>query len=286
MDNRQNTLDYGSEEVFVPSSFNKVNTHPRDGYIHFFPDHHIYIFDNQRLIPVSTVISSWFTSFDAEMAAERKATHDHPKEQYIEEWACNGCRARHIGTFLHSQIEQMLLGEEPGYNSRFEYRAHYVDVCEEVSIAREMDMFRHFLDEWKPEPYRTEWRIFDEEHGLAGTIDFVARDDEGNFVMFDWKRSNKIVTDEPYGGIRKHMFNDYGRRAFGALSHLHDTPYTHYCLQQNLYRYMLRRHYDIEVERMYLVVLHSSNRTYHCVEVSPLDNEVEIILSQLEKASL
>lgn len=281
MDNRHTTLDYGCEEVIVPSSFNRENTHPRDSHIHFYPDHHIYTFNNQQLIPVSTVIGSWFSAFDAEMAAERKATREHPKEQYIEEWACNGCRARHIGTFMHSQIEHTLLGDETCFESRFEYHGQYVNVDEEVSIAREMEMFKRYLEEWNPKPYRTEWRICDEEHSLAGTIDFLTRDEEGHFVMFDWKRSNKIVTDEPYGGTRLHMFSEYGRHAFGALSHLHDTSYTHYCLQQNLYRYMLRRHYDIDVERMYLVVLHSSNRTYHCVEVPPLDHEVEIILSRL-----
>lgn len=282
MDNRQDTLDFGSEEVIVPSSFNKEHTHPRDSHIHFYPDHHIYTFDDQQLTPVSSVIGSWFSAFDAQTAAERKATPSHPKEQYIEEWACNGCRARLIGTLMHSEIERTLLGGEPALEHNFQYHGNYVNVDESVTIAREMEMFKRYLDEWKPIPYRTEWRICDEEHGLAGTIDFLTRDAEGHFVMFDWKRSTKVVSDEPYGGTRLHMFSEYGRHAFGALSHLHDTSYTHYCLQQNLYRYMLRKHYDIEVERMYLVVLHCNNRTYHCVEVPPLDNEVEIILSRLK----
>ena len=273
--------DFGKEEIIIPTSFNLAHAHERDSHIHFYPDGHIYTYDQQRLTPVSTVISTWFSAFNAELAAERKATPQHSKEQYIEEWACNGAKARHIGTFMHSQIERSLLGETPEACCSFEFHGNYVNTTETIRIDTELTMFQHYLQACNPIPYRTEWRIFDEEHSLAGTIDFLARDAEGHFVMYDWKRSNKIVTDEPMGGTRLHIYNEYGRRAYSELSHLHDTSYTHYCLQQNLYRYMLKQHYGIDVEKMFLVVLHPCNKDFHCVEVPVLDNEVAIILSHL-----
>lgn len=275
-------MDYGKEEIIQHTSFNLANTHDRDSHIHFYPEKHIYTFDTLQLTPVSTVISQWFSKFDANMAAERKATPSHPKEQLIEEWDCNGTRARFTGTLMHSQIEQSLLGKIPKECDSFSYHGNYMNVEETICISKELQQFRQFINEQHPIPYRTEWHICDEEHRLAGTIDFLTLNANGQFIMFDWKRSNKIISEDNLGGYKLHSTNNYGRRAFNELSHLYDTSYTHYCLQQNLYRYMLHKHYDIEVEKMYLVILHKANKTYHCVEVPPLDEEITIILSHLD----
>ena len=39
--------------------------------------------------------------------------------------------------------------------------------------------------------FRTEWTIYGEEERLAGSIDFVAEDKQGNLVLFDWQRSKE-----------------------------------------------------------------------------------------------
>lgn len=275
-----NDANYGAEELTNPQSFNLTNTHPRDSRLKFYPEQHVYTFDDVKAEPVSTVIASWFPAFDAEANAERKATDSHPKQQYIEEWGSNGTRARAIGTFMHDQIERSLLDKPTTDTFHFDYHGQYVNIDEDINIRHEVSLFHSFLQEWNPISYRTEWRICDEEHHIAGTIDYLTRDAEGNFVMFDWKRSNKIgiETGDTFQVVRQ---CDYHRHAYGLLSHLDDTPFNHYCLQQNLYRYMLRRHYDIDLAKMYLVVLHPDNITYHCVEVPPMDAEVNTILSRL-----
>ena len=71
------------------------------------------------------------------------------------------------------------------------------------------------------------------------------------FDIYDWKRSKKIVN--PYNGelIEK---DTWGNRAIGILDHLDDTSYNRYKLQQNLYKYILEKRYDIEIKNMYLIV--------------------------------
>lgn len=272
--------NYGKEEIIEPTSFNLTNTHPRDQRLKFYPEQHVYTFDDAPATPVSTVIASWFPTFDAETNAGRKGTPSHPKEQYLEEWGSNGIRARAIGTYMHDQIERTLLQKPTGDTCHFAYHGQYVNVDEDINIRHELSLFHNFMNEWSPIPYRTEWRICDEEHHVAGTIDFLTRNAEGQYIMFDWKRSNKIGV-ETCDGFQVVSRCDYHRHAYGLLSHLDDTPYHHYCLQQNLYRYMLRRHYGIELTAMYLVVLHPDNATFHCVEVPPMEPEVNIILNRL-----
>lgn len=271
--------DLGQEEVPVLTSFNLTHCHERDCHVHFYPDSHTYTFDDTPADAVSTIIATWFPTFDAERNAERKATPDHPKQQYLEEWASRGGEARAVGTYMHAQIEQSLLGQPVGETCLYSYHGAYVNIEKQVPITSELRYFRRFMEKWKPVPYRTEWRICDEEHRIAGTIDFLARDDAGRFIMFDWKRSNKVGIPEALG-FQPCRNNPFHRTAYGLLAHLDDMPYNHYCLQQNLYRYILQRCYGISLAAMYLVVLHPDYNTYHCVPVPTMEPEVKILLSR------
>jgi len=276
-----NNKNLGPEEIVELTSFNLANRHDRDCHIHFYPDNHIYLFDDQPLDAVSTVIASWFPTFDAERNAERKATPGYPKERYLEEWASRGNEARAIGTFMHAQIEHLLLEQPHSTKCTFSFHGEFVKVEKRVDISHELKSFRRFMAERHPIPFRTEWRICDEDHGIAGTIDFLTRNDKGDYIMYDWKRSNKVGHMESYR-FQACSKNDYGRHAFGHLAHLDDMPYNHYCLQQNLYRYMLHRHYGIDLAAMYLVILHPDYPSFHCIPVPVMEPEVRTILSRMK----
>jgi hypothetical protein len=53
-------------------------------------------------------------------------------------------------------------------------------------------------------PYRTEWRIFDSELGLGGSVDFVGKLSNGSYVLMDWKRSKTLPSE---------IFKAYGKSA-------------------------------------------------------------------------
>ena len=277
-----NHPDYGTEESVVLAAFNLAHVHERDAHVHFFPEQHAYTFDDTPVESVSTIIASWFPTFDAERNAERKGTPDHPKQQYLEEWACRGNEARTVGTFMHAQIEQSLLGQPCCDVCNFAYHGTYVNSEKDIRISRELNAFHRFIDDKKPIPYRTEWRICDEEHRIAGTIDFLSQNEAGEFIMYDWKRSNRIV-QLGKNGYQVCDKNPFHRHAHGLLAHLDDIPYNHYCLQQNLYRHILQKHYDIELAAMYLVVLHPDYTTYHLVPVPTMEPEVRILLSRTQQ---
>lgn len=126
-------------------------------------------------------------------------------------------------------------------------------------------------------PYRTEWRIYDEELMIAGTIDMIYKRQDGDFFMFDWKRSEKVVDGQ--GQIKLSDPNkQYTKFAFGKLRHMTDDSYYKYLLQQNIYRHILESKYNIKISSMNLLILHPVYNNYHIVRLPRLENEVNYIL--------
>jgi hypothetical protein len=69
-----------------------------------------------------------------------------------------------------------------------------------------------------------------------------------------------------------------GRMSKGGIT-LPDTIFYHYCLQQNLYRYMLEEHYGIRIKAMNLVVLHPDYPTYFVASVPKMDEVIQQVVS-------
>ena len=91
------------------------------------------------------------------------------------------------------------------------------------------------------EPYRTEWKVYDDDFKLSGTIDILFRkkNDPSVFYLCDWKRSKKQGDT-----------NDY-----------------RYIVQLNLYKFILEKNYGIRIHKMYLVYFHPENISYNIVYV-------------------
>jgi GTP:adenosylcobinamide-phosphate guanylyltransferase len=76
-----------------------------------------------------------------------------------------------------------------------------------------------------------------------------------------------------------------GKRSFNGIS-LPDTPFYHYCIQQNLYRYMLEAHYGIKVKDMNLVVLCADYPTYIVANVPKMDKVIKQIIAVCHEKDL
>ena len=99
------------------------------------------------------------------------------------------------------------------------------------------------------------------QYGIAGTVDALFRKPDGNFVMVDWKRSKNLIID---GYPKK-----YGTgRGLSILSHLDNSSYYHYELQQSFYKYILETEYGMKVSSMILCVLHPEYDRYYTIKLS------------------
>ena len=251
------STSFGIEDLGKNISFNKKNAHKKDTRIKFYSEPHIYTIDNVPAPSASTIISRFFPEFDIEYWSNRKAPQlGMTAKEVAKMWSDKGKVARDKGTFLHEQIENYYLGEE-------------------YSETEEFNLFRQFLDKHTDlEPYRSEWRIFDEKHNIAGTIDLLAKDGENGFDIYDWKRSKKIINTFNDSPITSNQWQS----GIGKLNQIDDTSYNRYTLQQSLYRYILEENYGLKINNMFLIVLYPEYNRYYKLSVPYLKNEIEYIL--------
>jgi len=233
----------------------------RDNRIDFYPESHVYTIDKVPAPSVSTIVSMFFPEFDAYRAARNlnpnHEYHGRDVQEIVELWENRGIDSANKGTLLHEQIEKFYLKTE-------------------YDRPEEFQLFEQFhSDHLHIEPYRSEWRIFDEDYHIAGTIDMVAKN--GNqFEIYDWKRSKKVVN-----GIGKPITENHYQQGISFLKDLDNTSYNRYCLQQSLYRYILESKYDLSISNMYLVVLHPNYDRYYKIEVPYMRDEVQYMLKAL-----
>ena len=245
----------------------------QDGKLSFNEEAHRYSLDGVEFRSVSNIVGMFFREFDAEAMSLKKCNGDTLEAAKLREaWESKGAVASQAGTFLHKQIEDYLNGKlVPELLCSVCYKGKHVNVEDTIDISREWNYFKSFERDVTFAPFRTEWRVYDADARMAGTLDFVCRCNDGTYEIYDWKRSNKIDPTE----------RNRWASGLNGLEHLTDTSYIHYCLQQNLYRYMLEKNYGIKVSRMNLVVLHPELPCYRVVPIPPMEREVAHIIRKI-----
>ena len=238
------------------------NHYERDERIQFSDSDHTYLIDKKnKAVSVTELIGRYFPKFDKEFWANKESIKTgKPKNEILKKWDELGKKARDLGTELHEQIENF-------YNSK------------EYIRSKELDKFfkfhkNHIQDKYQP--HRTEWRIFDEDKNLAGTVDMVYEKENGELFIFDWKRSKKIINSD--GSIEK---NNPFENGLNGLSHLPSSDYVKYCLQQNIYKNILESKYKKKVSSMNLLILHPHLDNYHIIQVESFKNETKYLLDSI-----
>ena len=261
------------------NSFADAGLYAQDSCIDFIPDEHVYVCNGRKqLLSVSSLIAYFFEKFDALKQAQRQwERYGTPVETSLEKWYTVGQCASEVGTFVHEQAENYF---KTG-TFETEYTFEYAGKKKTVSIEREKQHFLSFINDHNIKPYRQEWPIYDEELNIAGTIDLTCKQDDGQLVIYDWKRSRKVV--DPNGTPITRGFN--GKTSLNGIN-VPDTAYSHYSLQQNLYRYILQKNYGITVKAMHLVVLCPDFDTYYKVDIPIMDEVIQRIVDICKEKDL
>jgi CRISPR/Cas system-associated exonuclease Cas4 (RecB family) len=253
----------------TPNYLALLNAHPRDENISFEEGPHIYTVCGERgtYKSVTTWNHSHFSHFDADkiidnMLASGKMSD--PKHKYYgmtkkeikDLWAKNGAAASGSGTKMHQDIEYYYNGMTPD-NDSIEY-TYFLNFAKDHANLR---------------PYRTEWMVYYEELMISGSIDMVfRRKSDGKFVIYDWKRSKEIKSDNQY------------KKGLAPLNHLPDTNYWHYTMQLNVYKWILETYYGLDVADLYLVILHPNQSSYQRMRLNIMTDEVEDMIECRRRA--
>lgn len=259
-ENLVESTSLGKVEETSKIGFNGRNKHNRDKRIKFYPEPHIYTIDRVPVQSASTIVSRFFPEFDIEYWSRKKAPQLNMTSITVKKmWQQKGKNARDKGTFVHEQIEKYFLNEK-------------------YEKTEEFYQFDQFINDHNLNIYRTEWRIFCEDYNFAGTIDLVVKNNDGSYHIYDWKRSKKVINEYNGTPITKNKWQN----GIGKLSHLDDTSYNRYSLQQNMYRYILETKYGISISKIYLVIIHPIYKRYYKVEVPRMQKETKFMLKTLK----
>jgi hypothetical protein len=260
------------------------NPHKRDTNITFKDEGHIYtIYKSSKsskssngdtgFTSVTTWIHSLFEKFDADkiidnmMKSSRWADNKYygmTKSEIKSLWDNNRNEAANAGTKLHYDIE-CVYNNIPVTNHSIEYK-YFLDFYN-TNNSNNINTDNYL------EPYRTEMLIYDEDLKLAGSIDMVFKRDNGTYDIYDWKRSKEIIKTDKWNKWIKSS----------EINYLPDTNYWHYALQLNTYKAILINKYGINVEKLYLVVLHPDNKSYLHIPVVDLQEEVKMLFLERNK---
>ena len=256
---------------------NLTNTHVNDTRVFFDSKNHEYFVDGKKInYSVTGLIESFFPEFDSDYWSDKKAierikieggklTDENiykVKKDILMEWEENRKDAADKGTILHEKIENF-------YNN-----------IEDNLDAPEFTYFKKFIQKYpKLKPYKTEWRIFDSNLSLAGSIDMVYEKDNGDLFLFDWKRSTKIING---AGHLIESDYDYG---FDELSHIADNSYNRYSLQLNLYKYIIESNYGKKISSMNLLILHPHFHTFFHLQIPDLEKETKFLITAARNTS-
>ena len=182
-------------------------------------------------------------------------------------WRAGGATSRNAGTGMHDTIELRCNWHGPGG----------VAPSLGAQDSIELRQFAAYAELRRKEgwvPYRTEQRVFDGPHQLAGAVDMQwmredgERTPEGALVILlaDWKRSDKLSKPS------------YGEKGLGPLSAYDACPASEYSLQLGLYRWVLERHHGVHVARMEIVAMHPNMEAAQIMEATMPRDVIDAVM--------
>lgn len=215
----------------------------------FDEDTHSYFppFDltgNNDHMSVTTLIERFFPTFDQEAYIVKRVQETGMSRKQVEKELAEPSER---GTDLHKQIEHFLKGESyNGSSKEFQFfLKFYKEQIEKRGLVFDS----------------AEYAIELKEYNIAGTVDALFRKSDGEYVIVDWKRSKHLIID---GYPKKYGFG----RGLSVISHLDNSSYYKYELQQSFYKYILEKDYGIKISSMILAVLHPVYDRYYVIKLS------------------
>lgn len=207
---------------------------------------------NTDRVSVTTLIEEFFPHFDEEAYIKKRMEETGMSEEAVRRELAEPSER---GTDMHKQIENFLKGL-PYDDSSIEFQ-HFLKFYQEQIVKRGL-----VFDS-------AEYAIELKGSNIAGTVDALFRKPNGEFVMVDWKRSKHLIID---GYPKKYGFG----RGLSVLSHLDNSSYYKYEIQQSFYKFILEKDYGIKVSSMILAVLYPDYDRYYSIRLSEY-REKEVI---------
>ncbi len=246
-----------------PPLLSTLHPLPRDSEIRFDVENHIYtVKGDSNYTSVTTWVHALFPKFDADAVITKMMNSKkwlqspyfgQTRQNIKAQWKSAGTAAALAGTAMHDKIEQF-------YNNR------------EIEIdCPELEYFMEFEEAIGAQltPYRTEWKVWDSDLRIAGTVDMVFENPDRTLTIYDWKRCKAIKKTNPWETA-----------SASCIAHIPNSNYWHYAFQLNMYKFILEKNYKKKISGMFLVCLHpnNANQSFIRLDVPVLGKEMESLI--------
>jgi len=124
----------------------------------------------------------------------------------------------------------------------------------------EFGYFKQFAETTSLVIHALEWKVFDRDTKLVGTIDCASKNEDGTLDLYDWKRCSE-------------MTKSFGYSIHPPLSHIPDSKYWKYSLQLNMYKYLVEASTPYKIRNMHIACFHPSNMGYQLFRVGEINLE-------------
>lgn len=268
------------ERKWIP--LDQINAHGRDMAIVKNEEKHVYYVNGTAMKCSATGFKSFFfPPFDDDglirmMFRNSKTDGKYYKSKYgnsnyenmthsdiLKYWSSTSGE----GTRFHLMMEY-LLNIHQDMLSKFnanEIAEECVKIANSKGIMPDMKRIKlisqflvtFFKKGWKP--YRVEWKIYDEEYGIAGTIDAVFSKtikDKTEFMIIDWK--TVVATTNKDSSSYK---------CYHPFENMKASKMNEYLIQLNLYAHILKTRYDINVKNLMAIMISPQNIKDYVLDV-------------------
>lgn len=250
--------------------------------VHFEESTHTYTDSlGRNLSSVTSVWSQYFHPFVEDTVIKGMlASRNWEKSEYYgmspEEIKSLWKARADLGTKMHAEIEDCILRSSNTSSIQKELEQ---ESLVEGSMSQELLHCSNFFTDLNLPEGTTilpEFRVFDVDRMIAGTIDLLVILPCGEVRIYDWKRVKQIRKENSY------------QRGITLCKDLDDCNFEHYTMQLNLYRDILERHYflnsdTVSVKKMALVILNEKNENYLTYKVRRDTRVSEMVVLKANK---
>lgn len=224
-----------------------------DKRVSFDSKTHSYFLNNKKLTSVTTLLSKFKNDFDSEYWSKIIAKREGvTQEEILFKWKRKAFKSTEIGTAIHKIFEDYTNNKYSILNGNLIFDYNVIEPEFMIDFDKKKIQSLSFINEFfvtkRIIPIHTEYMVYN--NSIAGQVDMICKDINGNFYILDFKTNEKID------------FEAYkGKKMLGVLDFVEDCSYFHYCLQLSIYKKLLK---DIEIRKIFLV--HITVEKYFFIE--------------------
>jgi len=238
--------------------------------ITFYEDKHKYYIDGKELTSATRFIGKHKPEFDSEYWSKKKADERGiSQKEILAEWDYKRDFSCEKGTELHLYAENKLnnkvipfnharvndlLGEGNKVHDAFKKLTVLFDQFYKVSFGKLI-------------PVKSELIVGDAELGICGMVDQIYYNEKtGKLNIYDWK-TNKAIKD-----------SNRWQKFSKPISHLEVCEMNTYSLQLSLYKYIIEKNTNLEIDDCCIVWFFEDNASFKLYKCHDFTKEIKNML--------